>query len=547
MKKPEKKAGVLILTIVILFVMAVPVSAQDDFGFGFDDGTGGAADSTAGGKLITGAGIGGKVSAGLQFFFDDGMDPDKLKAAELSDIFSGALNFKASGSNAEGVINLNLTPNFAEPEKILSIDEAYMRAFFGSLNIEGGIRKLTWGKADTLGPLDVINPLDYRDLSNIADPQSIKTARPLIHASYGTGNFSKVEGVFVPWLEGAKFSQTGRWAPAQVTKMAEDIEGKITSDMTARMGGLIALNPGWVTAVGGMSNLMGMLSSINPVDGLSAIDQSAILPQTLGLEYAQGGLRYTTTFGSVDFGVQYYSGFNPRPAMRLNQVGYNALQTAIQDYYTAYMTAYIASTETNPVNKAAVATVAAASAKNAVQTALAKLFDPAYNRYHQIGLDYAQVLWSFNVRAELAANITADLAGDDGLVYNPSLAWSFGFDRDIPVVGINANIQVNESIRLLDDKVGTDSLFDIEAGTNITSTRLTASLSKSFFRNELELRTTAIWGIEDSDCYIIPAVTWTRGDITLEVSAGIFAGSKEGELGQYRDNGFVKTVLSYSF
>ncbi|GHU78112.1 hypothetical protein FACS189462_1920 [Spirochaetia bacterium] len=529
MKRHEKKAGALplILTTVILFAITAPVSAQDDFGFGFGDEADGAADSnTTGGKLITGANIGGKVSAGLQFFFEDGTDLDKLKAADLSDLFTAALNFKASGSNAEGVINLNLTPNFAEPEKILSIDEAYIRAFFGGFNIEGGIRKLTWGKADTLGPLDVINPLDYTDLSNISDPQTIKIARPLIHASYGFGSFSKIEGVFVPWFEGAKFSQDGRWAPAQVTKMTRDIENKIASDM------------------GGTPPPVPIPS---PIDGIPTIDQGEILPTTLGLEYAQGGLRFTTTFGPVDFGVQYYNGFNSRPAMRLNQAGYNALQTAIQNYYTAYMTAYMTSTETDPVNKAAVATVAAASAKNTVQTALAKLFDTAYNRYHHIGLDYAQVILGFNIRAELAGNITADLAGDDGLVYNPSLAWSFGFDRDIPVVGININLQANESIRLLDDKVGNDSLFDIEAGTNMISTRLTASISRSFFRDALELRATAIWGIEDSDCYIIPAVTWTKGDITLKVSAGIFAGNKDGELGQYRDNGFVKTALSYSF
>ncbi|GHV07621.1 hypothetical protein FACS189485_18220 [Spirochaetia bacterium] len=528
MKKPEKKADLLplILATVILFVMAAPVSAQDDFGFGFGDEAGGAADSsTTGGKLITGANIGGKVSAGLQFFFEDGTDLDKLKAADLSDLFTAALNFKASGSNADAVINLNLTPNFVEPEKILSIDEAYIRAFYGAFNIEGGLRKLTWGKADTLGPLDVINPLDYTDLSNISDPQSIKIARPLIRASYGFGSFSKIEGVFVPWFEGAKFSQDGRWAPAQVTKMTRDIENKITSDMTARTG---AMPPAYAP----------LLATIpNPVEGIPAIDQSEVLPKTFGLEYAQGGLRFTTTFGPVDFGVQYYSGFNPRPAIRLNQAGYDALQTAIQNYYADYLGALAVSGTPDP------------AAQAAVEAALnpANLLDAAYNRYHQIGLDYAQVLWGFNVRAELAANITTDLAGDDGLIYNPSLAWSFGFDRDIPVTGINVNLQVNESIRLLNNKVGTDSLFDIEAGTNTTSTRLTASLSRSFFRNELELRATAIWGMEDKDCYIIPAVTWNKGDVTLEVSAGIFAGNRDGELGQYRDNAFIKTVLSYSF
>jgi hypothetical protein len=33
----------------------------------------------------------------------------------------------------------------------------------------------------------------------------------------------------------------------------------------------------------------------------------------------------------------------------------------------------------------------------------------------------------------------------------------------------------------------------------------------------------------------------------MELSGGIFAGNREGELGQYRDNAFFKTALTYSF
>jgi hypothetical protein len=520
MKKVNIKTAFLALAVTVFF--AVSVFAQDDFGFGFDDESDGAAGGSLSGSLITGASMGGTVSAELQFFIDDAKDADKLKAVHLSDIFTGALNFKASGSNAEGVINLNLTPNFAEPAQILSIDEAYLRAFYGDFNIEGGLRKLTWGKADTLGPLDVINPLDYTDLSNMADVQSIKLARPLLHASYGFGNFSKVEGVFVPWFEGARFSQDGRWAPLQVTKMAGNIEGKIRSDMTAMMGGM---PPAFAP----------LLAAIpNPIEGIPAIDQGDILPDTSTLEYVQGGIRFTTTIGPSDFGLQYYTGFLSRPAVKVNQAEYDKLLQAIKTYYT---NAVLAGGTPNATDKAAVQSVLNP----------ATLLSAAYNRYHHIGIDYAQVLLGFNIRAELAANITDDLAGDDGLVYNPSIAWSLGFDRDIPVVGINVNLQVNESVRLFDDKVGIDPLFDIEAGTDITSTRLTASLSRSFFRDALELRATAIWGIEDKDCYIIPAVTWTKGDVALKVSAGIFAGDKKGELGQYRDNAFVKTALSYSY
>jgi hypothetical protein len=132
------------------------------------------------------------------------------------------------------------------------------------------------------------------------------------------------------------------------------------------------------------------------------------------------------------------------------------------------------------------------------------------------------------------------------VVYNPSLAWSLGFDRDI-FAGINVNLQVNETVMLLNSKTGSDPLLDVEADSDVTSTRLTLVLSKKFFRDELELRATGIWGIEDMDCYILPAFIWTKGDVALELSGGVFAGDKKGELGQYRNNGFIRTVLTYSF
>jgi hypothetical protein len=77
-------------------------------------------------------------------------------------------------------------------------------------------------------------------------------------------------------------------------------------------------------------------------------------------------------------------------------------------------------------------------------------------------VDWAQVIAGFNIRAEFAANITGDIHGTDPAVYNPSLAWSFGFDRDL-FLGISLNAQCNETIRLLDG--GTSDPLDIEAGT----------------------------------------------------------------------------------
>jgi hypothetical protein len=333
----------------------------------------------------------------------------------------------------------------------VAIDEAYISAYFGSLDIEAGLRKLTWGKADSSGPLDIINPLDYSDLSGLGDSDSLKIARPLIRASFHLGQFSKLESVFVPGFEPAQFAWTGRWAPAQFAA----------------------------------------LSRFPP--------ENIIKPDTTTLDYAQTGFRFTTTIrNAADLGLQYYYGRMTSPVVT---------QTPSTDPQFPIVTF-------------------------------------AYNPYHQAGLDYAQVIAGFNLRAEFAANITEDLDGNDGAVYNPSLAWSLGFDREV-FWGITLNLQCNETLRLLDGEITAPQ--DIEADSNLTSTRLTAALTKSFLRDELELKAAALWDIESGACLLRPAVTWTKHDVAVELLAGIFAGSTEGLFGQFHNNSFVKLGITYTF
>jgi hypothetical protein len=215
------------------------------------------------------------------------------------------------------------------------------------------------------------------------------------------------------------------------------------------------------------------------------------------LEYAQAGLRFTTTLGPADFGMQYYYGRLSSPVISMMP-------------------------GTSPT----------------------VYFD--YNPYHQIGLDYAQVVAGFNIRAEAAANITHDIAGDDGKIHNPALAWSFGFDR-VLFADITLNMQANETIRLFNDKVSGDSQNDIEAGEDLTATQVTTTLSRTFLRGELEAKIAGIWEIEAADFVIAPVLTWTKGDISIDLLAGIFGGDTSGSLGQYHKNNFVRLGMSYTF
>jgi hypothetical protein len=427
----------VILAIVIFLAATFPIAAEDSFGFGEVDN---ATTGEGNGGARFGASVSGIVGMEILGFVTEF---DKPADTTLGGNFNGKLNFEAHGSNVKGLINLNIKTQNIDFSSF--IDEAYLQAYFGDFEIESGLRKLTWGKADSFGPLDVINYYDYSELTNMADTMELKRAVPLIHASYRIGQFSKIEAVALPWFSPHSFAESGRWAQLPPLPMYRPSDDDLKK-----------------------------------------------------LNYAQAGARFTTTIGSADIGAQYFYGRMYQPAV-----------------HVVFSGMYPAGIE----------------------------FD--YNRYQQIGVDYAQVIAGFNIRAEAGANLTDDLNGDDGAVYNPAIVWSLGFDRDL-FWGINLNLQCNESIRLMNDKVLGNPL-DIEAGRDITSSRIIAKLSKKFLRDDLEVRAVGIIGVEDKDFLIVPGVFWAIQDVQLEFSSGIFGGDKDGQLGHFHDNTFVKIGVKYAF
>jgi hypothetical protein len=451
----------LVLLTIFSLAFTGTLTAQD-FGFGFDGG--GEEDSAS--VRAGGVDIDGELSASLLGYGED--FAEGASRVKFGNIFSGKLNFSASVSAAEGVLKLKFRPDAVPVSVGDVIDEAYLRTYFGNIDVEAGLRKLVWGKADSFGPLDVINPLDseavFTEMADNTDLSGVRIARPMVHISARIGEFSKLEGVFVPNFEPYRIAETGRWAPAK----------------------------------------MALLSA--PLFPFTA---NVINPDISTLEYAQAGARFTTTLGSSDLGFQYYYGRMSQPAAAI----------------TVDMLEYKITAEF------------------------------LYNPYHQIGVDFARVIYGFNTRAEFAANITEDTEGTDGAVYNPSIAWSLGFDRDL-FAGINLNFQMNETVRLKNDETGSADFevimtgadfFDIEGGKDTSSTRVTASLSRKFLRDELEARAAFVWDIEDKDFLVMPALIWTKGDVRLACSGGIFGGEEDGELGQYRGNNFVKLNVSYMF
>lgn len=469
----------LYLCAALFYFSSLLVFPQDDFGFtdapSSTENTGPEFSGTIGAKLV--------------------LYPSDFDSAEqiiLGDFFTGQIKTAYSVRSAEAAISLKLDRLSDVASYRDVIDEAYVRVLPGSFLFEAGLRKIIWGKADSFGPLDVINPFDYRDLINLSNPAELKISRPLLHAAYSFDGSAKLEAVFVPWFEPDRYARSGRWMPSEYK-----ILPALIKDGAA--GAIIADAPDGTSS-----------AAINEI--ISSMAEGSVPlkePDMQSIEYAQGGLRYTMTIGQTDAGFQYYYGRLSRPAFALY---------GLDDFWQK------------------------AAAQNVPEIGAAL----KYNPYHQIGADWARVLFGLNLRAEAAANITDDKDGTDGGIYNPHLYWSLGFDRDI-FFDMNMNFQCTEKIVLMHDKIGDSIMRDVEAETEVTATRITLQLSKKVLREELELKNVFVWNVETYDFLVSPAIIWSKNDIEAELSAGVFCGNESGSLGQYFDNSFIKTVLRYSF
>ncbi len=232
--------------------------------------------------------------------------------------------------------------------------------------------------------------------------------------------------------------------------------------------------------------------------------------KTNTFDYAQGGLRYSLTiYDKHDLGFQYFTGFLHEPNFK---------------------SAHKPSAPTEAEFK--------------------QVFDKAeltYNRYHQIGADYEAMFGQFTVQAELAANITADLKGNNPDIYNPNLAWNLGILYALPK-NISLRLQAAETVRLLNSGINQDKLsLDTEKGSPITDTRLLFSISQTLVRGSLEWKLNALVGIEDADFMINPELSWLIGTIDFDLGLGFFGGKKSGKLGRYQNNHFIKMSIGYEF
>lgn len=398
-------------------------------------------------------GIGGSLYAGANFFFKDFKN---LKTYKPTLPVWGNLHIEAKAPLTEAyfgvVLNGKTLPvrlgEQAEslPKPIIPpwIEQAYMQVITDYIVFGGGVKKMTWGRADAMSVLDVLNPRDYTDFSEL-DTEKIKIPQPMFYLSAYMPFETKLSLVYLPIFEPNRFTVDGRWKSAD-------------------------FSPG-------------------EVEKLKSV-------KTNTYKYSQGGARFTFSLDGVfDGGLQYFYGVLPFPVLK------------------------------------------AVNGKP----------EFSYNRYHHVGMDCGIALGLINLRGEFAANITNDLKGDNPYIYNPNLAWNLGFDYALPL-SISIAAHIAETIRLNRKHIqsGADSL-DMEKDLKTTDTRIMFTISQKLVRGSLEWKIVSIIGIEDKDFMISPGLHWQAGTILIDADLGFFGGKKNGKLGRFRDNHFVKLSVGYAF
>ncbi|MDR3148039.1 MAG: hypothetical protein LBU00_06685 [Treponema sp.] len=489
-------ASMLALLLAAASFLAPGLEAQD---FGFGDFSGG---SGGGGLTVE---IAGKLGLTLTSRFKDyrdGMDKNgnPLSLVRQPDALYANLDFSTSSSLGDAVVKLRLNPaGFVTADDVAALDEAYLRVFFGSFELEAGRRRLNWGKADAGGPLNVINTSGTsgggsdgggnssgNDMGSLANASEANT---LLHGTYRFGQ-SKVEAVFVPVYEPS----------SQIAAALSD---------------------------GGMMSTL--TTGITDPYIKTYADQALaakMIPDTTTLEYFQTGVRFSTILGPVDLGAQYYYGRKAYPAIDFDAVAKAAM---------------------------AVAVLGAAPTTAAVDAVVGGISSPlVYNPYHQIGVDAAWGLLGCNFRAELAANISSDFDGDDPAVYNPNLAWHLGFDREI-FWDMTLIVMANETITLLHDKIDStaypmDADHLMGTGSDVSATSLIALVSKNFFDGDLGVSLAGMATVEKFGFAVMPSVTWKQGNCSISLSAGFFGGNDDSQFGQNGESlNFASVALTYSF
>jgi len=505
--------GIATVAIILFSTVAFADDFSDDFGsFGDDSSFGGDSSSSS---AVT---INGDVSTTARVYVDND-DADSLEDYTITSDPTAKLTFDYQGASTSANVKLKFNEDILTtyPEEVL--DELTTSAYVGNFVISAGKMKEVWGKGDKLHVIDNFNANDYTDFI-IPDYIDRRIAEPMARVTWNAPAGFSIEGVFTPTMTADQFDTDtdSAWCPYADTAATAYTTAYTTAYVTAYTTAIdegadagtaaTTAESAASTSSSYQSALSNYLTYLSYISSFSADD---ILPDTDSLEYAQAGLRVTGTLGPVDLGASYYYGHYKTVSFdKLKYYYYNLGLTTSDDYLN-------------------------------------------YDQKQTFGLEAAGVVSMFNLRSELAYNLTDDTDGDDYAVHNNSIAWLAGFDVDLPINNVNFNIQETGTYILNNDEI-TDSTYetydvDYNSDDNYCINKIVVSLTDSFNHEKIKTELNGVWGIENEEYLIMPKVTVKVADDFDVALSGLYINSENenGEFYGYDDNSYVQLAAKYVF
>lgn len=525
MKRTKILALLATATFFSSFATAQDMDFGDDFGSDFGGDFGDSASSSS--FAATALSVNGEAQVNFRAYVDDegtsGLPIDEWNTWVDP---KGKLGLNYSNDSVSADVKFALSKDIITDYKADIIDELTLEAYLGNFVIQAGKMKVVWGKGDKLHVIDNFNANDYKDFL-IPDYIDRRISEPMVRILYNAPNdagpftSNRFEFIWTPFMTADRYAASGRWVPTQVKGMEKKLKGIATDSISSTVKDLEENRTKLAVAQTGYTNAENAykaetnaekkaeyaaqmqaygsdaktaqenLTALNTTY-ISQLSNSSSLadnlyPDLYQLKYMQAGARFTTTTGSWDWGLSYYFGRDKRAS-----------------------------------------------------------FD--YDFLQVFGIEAAKTFGAYNFRAEAAYNLTKDVAGDDPKVHNNSLAWVFGFDRDLPVSELNFNLQTQGKFILNHDEIKNSG--DTESETYRTDNKLVLNISDNLAHGKLKPEVSAIYGFEHFDLIIMPKVTWYVSD-GLEFSAsGMYMQSfieSRSEFGNWHNNSFVQIAAKYTF
>lgn len=501
------------------FATAQDMDFGDDFGSDFGGDFGDSASSSS--FAATALSVNGEAQVNFRAYVDDegtsGLPIDEWNTWVDP---KGKLGLNYSNDSVSADVKFALSKDIITDYKADIIDELTLEAYLGNFVIQAGKMKVVWGKGDKLHVIDNFNANDYKDFL-IPDYIDRRISEPMVRVLYNAPNdagpftSNRFEFVWTPFMTADRYAASGRWVPTQVKGLKNqltEIAGKaiVTQGVKASAAASKITDEATENAAAKEQSLYTTMLS----NSSSLADN--LYPDLYQLKYMQAGARFTTTTGSWDWGVSYYFGRDKRASFDYENI-----------VHGTYVEKYLKGTAGEDD----------------------KFID--YDFLQVFGVEAAKTFGAYNFRAEAAYNLTQDVAGDNPRIHNNSVAWVFGFDRDLPISELNFNLQTQGKYIINHDEIDdSKNSIDTEKSTYETDNKLVLNISDNLAHGKIKPEVSAIYGFEHFDLIIMPKVTWYVSD-GLEFSAsGMYMQSfieSRSEFGNWHNNSFVQIAAKYTF